>query len=37
MAREAVRLLDQRREDGRRPVRKSIFAPAIVIRESTGA
>jgi LacI family transcriptional regulator len=37
MAREAVRLLDQRREDGQRPVRKSIFAPTIVIRESTGA
>ena len=37
MAREAVRLLDQRRQDGRRPVRKSIFAPAIVVRESTGA
>jgi LacI family transcriptional regulator len=37
MAREAVRLLDQRREDGGRPVVKSIFPPTIVVRESTGA
>ena len=36
MAVEAVRLLDQRRLDGQRPVRKSIFAPTIVVRESTG-
>lgn len=37
MAREAVRLLDARREDGGLPARKSIFAPDIVVRESTGA
>ncbi len=37
MAREAVRLLDGRREDGSLPARKSIFAPDIVVRESTGA
>jgi LacI family transcriptional regulator len=36
MAREAVRLLDERRQDRAGPVRKSIFAPTIVVRESTG-
>jgi LacI family transcriptional regulator len=36
MAREAVRLLDERHKDRYAPVRKSIFAPTIVIRESTG-
>ena len=36
MAREAVRLLDERHKDRCAPVRKSIFAPTIVIRESTG-
>ncbi|MCU1430910.1 MAG: hypothetical protein JWP95_15 [Actinotalea sp.] len=37
MAREAVRLLDHRGRHGEVPVRKSIFAPKLVVRESTGA
>jgi LacI family transcriptional regulator len=35
MAREAVRLLDHRSRHGESPVRKSIFAPQLVVREST--
>jgi LacI family transcriptional regulator len=36
MAREAVRLLDHRGRHGDAPVRKSIFSPQLVVRESTG-
>lgn len=36
MAREVVRLLDDRRRDPDAPVRKSIFAPSLVVRASTG-
>ena len=35
MAREAVRLLDHRGRNGDVPIRKSVFAPSLVIREST--
>lgn len=35
MAREAVRLLDHRGRNGDVPIRKSVFAPALVVREST--
>ncbi len=37
MAREAVRLLDHRRRHPEAAVRKSIFAPQLVARESTGS
>ncbi|WP_164737268.1 LacI family DNA-binding transcriptional regulator [Georgenia sp. SYP-B2076] len=36
MAQEAIRLLDTHPEDGAYPPRKSIFAPQLVIRDSTG-
>lgn len=35
MAEEAVNLLDARAKDSARPIRKSVFAPDLVIREST--
>lgn len=35
MAEEAVALLDARAKDPERPVRKSIFAPTVVLRESS--
>ncbi|OIQ78978.1 hypothetical protein GALL_393010 [mine drainage metagenome] len=35
MAREAVRLLDHRGRNGGVPIRKSVFAPELVVREST--
>jgi LacI family transcriptional regulator len=37
MAREAVRLLDHRRTHPEAAVRKGIFAPQLVVRESTGS
>ena len=36
MAREAVRLLDHRRDHPDDPVRKSVFPPALIVRGSTG-
>lgn len=36
MAREAVRLLDDRAAGNPAPPRKSVFAPALMVRESTG-
>ena len=36
MAEEAIRLLGERPEGGQRTSRKSIFTPALIVRESTG-
>lgn len=36
MAREAVRLLDHRKDNPDDPVRKSIFPPSLIVRGSTG-
>lgn len=37
MAREAVRLLDERRREPDAPVRKSVFSPSLVVRGSSDA